>query len=48
VITLYITPVIYTYFDELQDWLSRRKLARSVPMEPASDISPVTEPLTQI
>jgi HAE1 family hydrophobic/amphiphilic exporter-1 len=48
VITLYITPVIYTYFDELQDWLSRRKLARSVPMDPTADIAPVTEPLTQI
>jgi HAE1 family hydrophobic/amphiphilic exporter-1 len=48
VITLYITPVVYTYFDELQDWLSRRKLARSVPMDPTADIAPVTEPLTQI
>jgi HAE1 family hydrophobic/amphiphilic exporter-1 len=47
VITLYITPVVYTYFDELQDWLSRRKLARSVPMDPTADIAPVTEPLTQ-
>jgi HAE1 family hydrophobic/amphiphilic exporter-1 len=33
IITLYITPVIYTYFDEFQDWLSRRRLARTVPRE---------------
>ncbi|HET6763862.1 MAG TPA: efflux RND transporter permease subunit, partial [Longimicrobiaceae bacterium] len=41
VITLYITPVVYTYFDELQDWLSRRRLARTVPQEARSTQSPV-------
>ncbi|MBA3521009.1 MAG: efflux RND transporter permease subunit [Gemmatimonadales bacterium] len=25
IITLYITPVVYTYFDALQQWLRRRK-----------------------
>ncbi|HET8656184.1 MAG TPA: efflux RND transporter permease subunit [Longimicrobiaceae bacterium] len=39
-ITLYITPVIYTYFDELQDWLSRRRLAQSVPLEGAPEAGP--------
>jgi HAE1 family hydrophobic/amphiphilic exporter-1 len=24
-VTLYVTPVLYTYFDELQDWLRRRR-----------------------
>ena len=28
VLTLYITPVIYTYFDGLQEWLGSRKRAR--------------------
>jgi hypothetical protein len=41
VITLYITPVVYTYFDELQDWLSRRRLARTVPQEARSTQPPV-------
>jgi len=41
VITLYITPVVYTYFDELQDWLSRRRLARTVPQEARSTTPPV-------
>ncbi|HET6763860.1 MAG TPA: efflux RND transporter permease subunit [Longimicrobiaceae bacterium] len=36
VITLYITQVVYTYFDELQGWLSRRRLARTVPQEARS------------
>jgi len=27
IITLYITPVVYTYFDALQQWLRRRKEA---------------------
>ena len=29
VITLYVTPVIYTYLDELQGWFGRRSLARA-------------------
>jgi HAE1 family hydrophobic/amphiphilic exporter-1 len=29
VITLYVTPVIYTYLDELQTWFGRRSLARA-------------------
>jgi HAE1 family hydrophobic/amphiphilic exporter-1 len=33
VITLYITPVIYTYFDGLQEWFARRKLSRAAPLE---------------
>jgi HAE1 family hydrophobic/amphiphilic exporter-1 len=28
-ITLYVTPVIYTYLDTLQQWLGRRVAARS-------------------
>jgi multidrug efflux pump subunit AcrB len=27
-VTLYVTPVIYTYFDELMQWRARRKAAR--------------------
>ncbi|HET6230580.1 MAG TPA: efflux RND transporter permease subunit [Longimicrobiaceae bacterium] len=49
VITLYITPVVYTYFDSLQDWLSRRRLARSVPNEPNKpprEIAPARPPVT--
>jgi HAE1 family hydrophobic/amphiphilic exporter-1 len=47
VITLYITPVVYTYFDELQDWLSRRRLARTVPRGARKHAvaEPVPEPL---
>ena len=45
VITLYITPVVYTYFDELQDWLSRRRLARTVPLEPTADVAVTTTPV---
>jgi HAE1 family hydrophobic/amphiphilic exporter-1 len=47
VITLYITPVVYTYFDELQDWLSRRRLARTVPQgaRKPSVAEPTPEPL---
>jgi HAE1 family hydrophobic/amphiphilic exporter-1 len=41
VITLYITPVIYTYFDELQDWLARRRLARAASAEPGAAPAPV-------
>jgi hypothetical protein len=40
-ITRYITPLIYTYFDELQDWLSRRRLARTVPREGKRKEAPV-------
>jgi hydrophobic/amphiphilic exporter-1 (mainly G- bacteria), HAE1 family len=29
VVTLYVTPVIYTYLDELQTWLGRRSVARA-------------------
>jgi len=29
-VTLYVTPVIYTYLDELQQWLSRAKMGRAV------------------
>src|SRR5206468_1271297 len=28
-VTLYVTPVIYTYLDELQQWLSRAKMGRA-------------------
>jgi hydrophobic/amphiphilic exporter-1 (mainly G- bacteria), HAE1 family len=31
VVTLFVTPVFYTYFDELQAWLGRRA-HRSVPV----------------
>ena len=24
-VTLYVTPVLYTYFDELQSWFARRR-----------------------
>jgi hypothetical protein len=27
VLTLYTTPVIYLYFDQMQTWLSRRRKA---------------------
>ena len=29
IVTLYVTPVFYTYFDELQSWLGRRANRRS-------------------
>ena len=35
IVTLYITPVIYTYFDALQQRLAHRKVARRAPAEPA-------------
>src|SRR5204863_846286 len=28
-VTLYVTPVFYTYLDELQSWLRRRRRARA-------------------
>jgi HAE1 family hydrophobic/amphiphilic exporter-1 len=28
VLTLYTTPVIYLYFDQMQTWLSRRRKAK--------------------
>jgi HAE1 family hydrophobic/amphiphilic exporter-1 len=34
-ITLYVTPVFYTYLDTLQQWLGRRVAAAPVP-EPVS------------
>jgi HAE1 family hydrophobic/amphiphilic exporter-1 len=30
-VTLYLTPVVYTYMAGLQDWLRRRKGANTVP-----------------
>ncbi|MDB4952345.1 MAG: cation/multidrug efflux pump [Gemmatimonadetes bacterium] len=38
IITLYITPVVYTYMDELQDWLSRRRLARTMPRDAKREV----------
>jgi HAE1 family hydrophobic/amphiphilic exporter-1 len=41
VITLYVTPVIYTYMDELQQWLDRRSHARAAPRQtPAAAPAP--------
>ena len=28
IVTLYVTPVFYTYLDELQGWMARRSVAR--------------------
>jgi hydrophobic/amphiphilic exporter-1 (mainly G- bacteria), HAE1 family len=42
-VTLYVTPVLYTYFDELQSWFRRRRQARAAapslvpPPEPAPE-----------
>jgi HAE1 family hydrophobic/amphiphilic exporter-1 len=32
IVTLYVTPVIYTYLDALQSWLGRRTSRRAVPV----------------
>jgi len=40
VLTLYLTPVIYVYFDHLQGWLKRRRGAR---MAPAATRDPAHE-----
>jgi hypothetical protein len=28
VVTLYLTPVVYLYFERMQDWVQRRRKAR--------------------
>jgi Cu/Ag efflux pump CusA len=33
VVTLYVTPVIYTYFDEASAWVRRRRGLVAVPAE---------------
>ncbi len=38
-ITLYITPVVYTYMDELQRWLARRR-ARAATMAAVPALAP--------
>ncbi|HEY3352711.1 MAG TPA: efflux RND transporter permease subunit [Polyangia bacterium] len=35
-LTLYITPIVYTYLDELQSWLGRRRLKRRAPADVAA------------
>jgi hydrophobic/amphiphilic exporter-1 (mainly G- bacteria), HAE1 family len=39
VVTLYVTPVIYTYLDELQTWFGRRSVARAAGV-PAPEAAP--------
>jgi HAE1 family hydrophobic/amphiphilic exporter-1 len=43
IITLYITPVIYTYFDALQERLGRRKAKERV-SAPAEETAPAPTP----
>ncbi len=41
VVTLFVTPVIYTYLDELQTWFGRRSVARAAAGgEPAPEAAP--------
>jgi HAE1 family hydrophobic/amphiphilic exporter-1 len=35
IVTLYVTPVFYSYFDQMQAWLGRRA-AKAVSLEPAA------------
>ena len=39
IVTLYVTPVFYTYFDELQTWLGRH--AHEAVPSPVRDAVPV-------
>jgi HAE1 family hydrophobic/amphiphilic exporter-1 len=41
IVTLYVTPVFYTYFDELQDWFGRRFARASA----TGDAHPVPAPV---
>ena len=38
-LTLYITPVVYTYLDAFQQWLTRRKGAEVVKAPPATGLA---------
>jgi HAE1 family hydrophobic/amphiphilic exporter-1 len=44
IITLYITPVIYTYFDALQERLGRRKAKERVSVPP-EETAPAPAPV---
>ena len=33
-LTLYITPVVYTYLETLRDWLGRRRQPAAIPPSP--------------
>jgi len=35
-VTLYVTPVFYTYLDELQTWLRRKRVKEGSPIEVGS------------
>jgi HAE1 family hydrophobic/amphiphilic exporter-1 len=35
-VTLYVTPVFYTYLDELQTWLRRKRVKEGAPIEVGS------------